>query len=182
MSRMQLDAMLRRAQSALAANKLTQAHTICEQLIQKNPRSVSTLNLLGRIAFARSYYDQAAEHLEKSIAISPRDTRAHLILGELRSFQGRHQEAIAQYDKVLRLKPGEQSAIAGKADTWEKCGEREKARSLLDHARPRRGRRMCRPFPTRTSRLRGSNSRRLARCDRPHRSYAYAAECVHLGS
>ena len=132
MSRMQLDALLRRAQNAVAANKLTQAHTICEQLIRKNPRSVSTLNLLGQIAFARSFYDQAAEHLEKSIAISPRDTRAHLILGELRSFQGRYEEAIARYDKVLRLTPGDPSAIAGKADTWEKCGERDKARSLLE--------------------------------------------------
>ena len=132
MSRMQLDAMLQRAQNALVASKFAQAHTICEHLIRTNPRSVSTLNLLGRIAFAQSLYDQAAEHLEKAIAISPRDTRAHLILGELRSFQGRYEEAIAQYDKVLRLKPGEQSAIAGKADTWEKCGEHEKARSLLE--------------------------------------------------
>ena len=127
-----MDAMLRRAQTAMAANKLSQAQTICEQLIQKNSRSVSTLNLLGQIAFARSFYDQAAEHLEKSISISPRDTRAHLILGELRSFQGRYEEAIARYDKVLRLKPGEPSAIAGKADTWEKCGERDKARAVLE--------------------------------------------------
>ncbi len=131
MSRLQLDALLRRAQSAMAANHLTQAHTICEQLIQKNPRSVSTLNLLGQIAFARSFYDQAAEHLEKSISIRPRDTRAHVILGELRTFQGRYEEAIARYDKVLRLEPGHPSAIAGKADTWEKCGERDKARTLL---------------------------------------------------
>ncbi len=132
MSRMQLDAMLRRAQAALTANNLSQAHTICEQLIRKNSRSVSTLNLLGQIAFAQSLYDQAAEHLEKSIAISPRDTRAHVILGELRSFQGRYKEAITRYDKVLRLKPGHPSAIAGKADTWEKCGERDKARALLE--------------------------------------------------
>lgn len=132
MSRMQLDAMLRRAQNALAANRLTQAHGICEQLIQVNPRSVSTLNLLGQIAFARSHYAQAAEYLEKSISIRPRDTRAHLILGELRSFQARYDEAIARYDKVLRLKPGDPTAIAGKADTWEKCGERDKARALLE--------------------------------------------------
>ena len=131
MSRIQLDALLRQAQAALTANKLSQAQTICEQLIQKNPRSVSTLNLLGQIAFGRSFYDQAAEHLEKSISISPRNTRAHLILAELRSFQGRYEDAIARYDKVLRLQPGEPSAIAGKADTWEKCGERDKARSLL---------------------------------------------------
>ncbi len=129
---MQRDVMLQRAQNALASNHLTQASTICEQLIQKNPRNVSTLNLLGQIAFARSFYDQAAEHLEKSISISPRDTRAHLILGELRSFQGRYEEAIARYDKVLRLTPGDPSAIAGKADTWEKCGERDKARSVLE--------------------------------------------------
>ena len=132
MSRIHLDALLRQAQNAFAANKLTQAHTICEQLIQKNPRSVSTLNLLGQIAFARSFYDQAAEYLEKSISIMPRDTRARLILGELRSFQGRYEDAITQYDKVLRLKPDEPSAIAGKADTWEKCGERLKARALLE--------------------------------------------------
>ncbi len=64
MSRIQLEAMLRRAQADFGANKLSQAQTICEQLIQKNPRSVSTLNLLGQIAFARSFYDQAAEYLE----------------------------------------------------------------------------------------------------------------------
>ncbi len=132
MSRIQLEAMLRRAQADLAANKLSQAQSICERLIQKNSRSVSTLNLLGQIAFARSFYDQAAEYLEKSISISPRDTRAHLILGELRTFQGRYEQALARYDKVLRLKPGYSSAIAGKADAWEKCGERDKARSLLE--------------------------------------------------
>ncbi len=131
MSRLQLEVMLRRAQNALAANKLMQAQTLGEQLILKNPRSVSTLNLLGRIAFARALYDEAAEHLEKSIAISPRDVNAHLILGEVRTFQGRYEEAVARYDKVLRLRPGEPTAIVGKADAWEKSGQHDKARRLL---------------------------------------------------
>jgi len=131
MSRLHLEVMLRRAQSALGANKLMQAQTMGEQLILKNPRSVSTLILLGQIAFARALYDQAAVYLEKSIAISPREANAHLILGEVRTFQGRYEEAIARYDKVLRLRPGEPIAIVGKADVWEKSGQHDKARSLL---------------------------------------------------
>ncbi len=129
---MQRDVMLRRAQNALTANNLAQASTICEQLIQKDPRNVSTLNLLGQISFARSFYDEAAGYLEKAAAIQPRDTRAHLTLAELRTFQGDYKVAIALYDKVLRLEPGASGAIAGKADAWEKCGERDKARAMLE--------------------------------------------------
>ncbi len=85
MSRMQRDVMLRRAQNALASNHLTQASTICEQLIRTNPRNVPTLNLLGRIAFARSFYAEAAGYLEKAAAIQPRDIQAPLTLAELRT-------------------------------------------------------------------------------------------------
>ncbi len=129
MGRMQTDAMLRQAQSALEANHLTQAKTICDQLIQLDSRNVSALNLLGQIAFARSFYDEAAGYLERSVAIRPRDPRAHVILGELRAIQGNYKEAIARYDKVLRLQPGAPWAIAGKADAWEKSRQRSKAKA-----------------------------------------------------
>ena len=132
MSRMQQEVMLRRAQNALASNHLTQASTICEQLIQTSPRNVSTLNLLGQIAFARSFYEEAAGFLEKAASIQPRDPRAHLTLAELRSIQGDYTAALALYDKVLRLTPDAPGAVAGKAETWEKCGERDKARALLE--------------------------------------------------
>lgn len=132
MGRLQTDVLLRQAQSALEANQLSQAKTICDQLIRLDSRNVSALNLLGQIAFAKSFYDEAAGYLEKSVAIRPRDPRAHLILGELRTIQGQYKEAITRYDKVLRLQPGAPWAIGGKADTWEKSGERDKARALLE--------------------------------------------------
>ena len=132
MGRMQTDVMLRQAQSALEANHLSQARTICDQLMQLDSRNVSALNLLGQIAFARSSYDEAAGYLDRSVAIRPRDPRAHLILGELRTIQGQYKAAIARYDTVLRLQPGAPWAIAGKADAWEKSGERRKARALLE--------------------------------------------------
>lgn len=130
--RMQQEVMLQRAQHALASNRLTQASAICEQLIQKSPRNVSTLNLLGQIAFARSFYDEAAGYLEKAASIQPRDPRAHLTLAEVRTIQGNYTAALALYDKVLRLARGAPGAIAGKAEAWEKCGERAKARALLE--------------------------------------------------
>ena len=132
MGRMQTDVLLRQAQIALEANRLSHARTICDQLIQLDSRNVSALNLLGQIAFAKSFYDEAAGYLEKSVAIRPRDPRAHMILGELRAIQGKYKEALTRYDKVLRLQPGSPGAIAGKADTWEKSGERSKSRALLE--------------------------------------------------
>ncbi len=132
MGRLQTDVLLRQAQSALDANRLGQAKTICDQLIQLDSRNVSALNLLGQIAFARSFFDEAAGYLQRSVAIRPRDPRAHMILGELRTIQGKYKEAIARYDKVLRLQPGALWAIGGKADAWEKAGERSKSRALLE--------------------------------------------------
>ncbi len=131
MGRIRIDTLLRQAQDAFNANELSRASAICEQILQLNGRHNLALNLLGQIAFARGDYGEAETQLLKAVTIQPRDARSHLVLGEVKSYQGQYREALGRYDKVLRLEPNHPRAIAGKADAYEKSGQRDKARAVL---------------------------------------------------
>jgi tetratricopeptide (TPR) repeat protein len=131
MSRVQIEMLIRQAQAALNGSQLNAAIGACDEVLQRDPRNPEALTLRGQAAFAGGSYDEAASSLKRAVAISPRDPRPQLVLAEVRVFQGRYSDAIAAYDKVLRIQPAHPRAVAGKADAWEKSGERAKAQSVL---------------------------------------------------
>jgi tetratricopeptide (TPR) repeat protein len=125
------DVLLQRARQAFAANRMSQARNLCDQLIQRDKNNADAVAMLGRIALMKSRFDEAASHMLRAAALRPHEALPHLALGEIRTLQGRFDEAIAEYQKVLRLAPEHPMAIAGKADAYEKSGQRDKARALL---------------------------------------------------
>jgi tetratricopeptide (TPR) repeat protein len=125
------DVVFQRARQAYAANKMEQARNLCEQLLVRNANNARAVIMLGQIGLARNRLEEAASYMLRAAALLPRDPIAHLGLGEIRIFQGRFDEAIAEYDTVLRSDPESPAAIAGKADAYEKSGQRDKARALL---------------------------------------------------
>jgi tetratricopeptide (TPR) repeat protein len=131
MGKFQDDALLSRAQSAFDAGRLPEARGICEQLLQRNDKNLDALALLGQVAFAQGLFEDAASHVLKLAALRPRDPRPQLMLGDIRTFQGRYDEAVTRYDRVLRAEPANTRAIESKADALERCGERAKAHALL---------------------------------------------------
>jgi tetratricopeptide (TPR) repeat protein len=131
MGALQSDILLQRARRAFSAGQFGRSRRHCEQLLLRDRNNANALAILGQIAFAENRFDEAAAHMLKAVALRPNDPLPFLILGEIRTFQGRYDDAVAQYDEALRLDPEHSAAIAGKADTYEKSGRREKARSLL---------------------------------------------------
>jgi len=131
MGRLQKDVQWRQAEQALAAGQLDQARNLCEQILARDRNNARALAVLGQIAFTQNRLEDAASHMLRASALRPKVPAPHLALAEIRTFQGRFDEAIALCDKVLRLDPQSPQAICRKADVYEKSAQRDKARALL---------------------------------------------------
>jgi tetratricopeptide (TPR) repeat protein len=131
MGRLENDVLFKQAVKAFAANDTVRAKYLCEQVLLRERYHAPAMIMLGQIAFADNLLDEAESHLLKAAALRPRDLRIHVILGEIHTFQGRYDDAVARYEKALRRDPNHPHAMAGKADAYEKSGQRDKARALL---------------------------------------------------
>jgi tetratricopeptide (TPR) repeat protein len=131
MGRLQQDVQWRQAEQALAAGQMDQARSLCEQILAREKNNARAMAMLGQIAFIQNRFEDAAAHMLRASALRPKALAPYLVLAEIRTFQGRFDEAIALCDKVHRLDPGNTQAVGGKADAYEKSGQRDKARELL---------------------------------------------------
>ncbi len=127
----QIESLLQQARIAFNANEMARTKAICEDVLRRDRGNVLAMTVLGQIALGEGAYDEAATMLLDAAKLAPRDPRPHVILGEVRTFQGRYDEAIAEFDKVLRVVGDEPQTIALKAGAYEKSGARDKARDLL---------------------------------------------------
>lgn len=124
-------ALLNNARAALGDRRYGQARAYCEAILRQESGSAEVLDILGQCAFALGDLEGAADAFAKVASLYPREPRGHLALAEVRRYQGRYNDAISRYNRVLRLQPEHRAAIAGKADAFEKRGDRDKARELL---------------------------------------------------
>ena len=131
MGRLRTDSLLRQAQNAFGANQLGDARSLCAQVLELDKRNAGGLELMGKVAFAAGDMEEAAAHVLEFAALRPREPRAHLMLGEILTLQGKYPEAISRFDRALRLKPDHPKGITGKAEAFEKWGKRDKARKVL---------------------------------------------------
>ncbi|MHC5006720.1 MAG: tetratricopeptide repeat-containing sulfotransferase family protein [Planctomycetota bacterium] len=131
MGRLQQDVQWRQAEQALAAGQLDQARSLCEGILDRQKNNARAMAMLGQIAFTQNRFEDAASHMLQASALRPKALAPYLVLAEIRTFQGRFDDAVALCDKVLRLDPDSAQAIGGKADAYEKSGQRDKARALL---------------------------------------------------
>jgi tetratricopeptide (TPR) repeat protein len=123
--------LLKAALRAFGAGQLGQAAALAADALRQDRRDPEALDLLARVAFARGAYEEAAAHASRLAELVRRDARPLLLLAEILAYQGRYRESIARYDRALRLEPGNAAAVAGKADVFEKRGDRDRARALL---------------------------------------------------
>lgn len=123
---------LHAAVQAVNEGDLLRGRRICDEVIERNRKDVSAIDLRGQIFLAQGYYAAAAADLERCVRLRPKDHRPLLKLGEIRMFQGRYPEATALFDKVLRLKPQFEKAIAYKASVCQRTGKHDRAAHLLE--------------------------------------------------
>ncbi|MHC4589980.1 MAG: tetratricopeptide repeat-containing sulfotransferase family protein [Planctomycetota bacterium] len=131
MGRLQKTVQWRQAQQAFNAAQWDQARHLCGQLLQQNANNADVLVMLGRIAVVQARFEEAASHMLRAAELQPEAALPHVILGEIRTAQGQFDEAVAEFDKALQLEPQHPTSLRGKADAYEKSGQRDKARALL---------------------------------------------------
>lgn len=143
--------LLMRAGTSFDESSVGDAWWASEALIEKalklDPHNVHALTVAGaaRIQFVNSYaykdeaerntmLDQADDLLTRAASIEPNRAVVHLMMGDLRSAQGRHEAARAEYQRVLDLDALNAEAMDGLAmeDIFE--GQPEAAAPKLDLA------------------------------------------------
>ena len=115
-----IDVVLRDGDSAEARFMLGTAHlqrgdppeAVAEfrRALELNPKLPSVNTFLGKSLSQMSRPDEAAECFRRELALNPNDHDANLLLGmHLHKAEQRYDEALAHYQRALRVRPGSAS-------------------------------------------------------------------------
>ncbi len=129
-SRTEIYHLIDRALSLMATRNLNAAEKILKQVVELDPANPSPHLNLGDILGYQGKYEEAEKYLRICLDLSPTNTMAHLSLGNLLSAVERFDEAETVFDEILDAMPKNAEALFGKAQLYEKWGDRKTALRL----------------------------------------------------
>lgn len=88
----------------------------------------------GLAFYQAGYPDQAIPYLEETIRRSPDNWKVLLALGSLHYDSERWKPALASFQRVLAVRPGQPSALLGAGETYAKLGDLVSAEAMLREA------------------------------------------------
>jgi adenylate cyclase len=104
---------------------VTEARRALEQAVERAPDYARTYAMLatthiydvfmGWAEDAEASIARATELAQKTVDLDAYDNRAHWILGITHLYQGRHDQALAEYDRALELNPNDAEVMASRA-------------------------------------------------------------------
>jgi adenylate cyclase len=120
------------------------AYTLCDQALAIDPNNVRALMVLGIKFFVppamgvsgdpKGDLERADELESKALALDPDNSYAHLNKGVTRQFQGRPEEAIAEFERALALDPSNMIAAGSLAVEYQFLGRFDESLEYLDKA------------------------------------------------
>jgi predicted O-linked N-acetylglucosamine transferase (SPINDLY family) len=114
--------------------KLTEAESICRQILARHASHPQTLHLLGVIFAQTSRFDLAASTLRQAIALRPDWAEASYNLGNLLQITHHLDEAIAAYRKALARKPYWPEALNNLGLALKENGQIDEAIQTIEQA------------------------------------------------
>ncbi|MDP7008768.1 MAG: tetratricopeptide repeat protein [Phycisphaerales bacterium] len=130
----QIDPRLTSAMHALAGGQVEQAEFLCRSVLQERKRDDLAMALLAQVCNHLGKYDEAIELIKNAIAKNGKRADYHGLLADMLTVRGEFRAAIGAYDKALKFQPNHPGVLAGKANTWLRLSEPEKAIALLSGA------------------------------------------------
>ena len=114
-----------------------EAEALYEKAIELDPgfgRAYSGLASLHFLRF-KLYLTASFETIEHktldlalhAVRLDPDDYRAHWVLGRLYSYQGKHAQSLAEFDRALHINPNDANLLAVSAEDLVYCGRVEEA-------------------------------------------------------
>ncbi|MFB2919537.1 tetratricopeptide repeat protein [Aerosakkonema funiforme] len=111
------------AYQSLQIGQVSQAQSICQQILQQQPDCAEALYLLGAIAHQSGKLDDAILYYLQTIAFSPGYAEAYYSLAAVLHQQGQLLEAISYYHQAIALKPGYTDAHYNLANAFQQVGD-----------------------------------------------------------
>ena len=116
------------------AGRLEDAAQGYSAIIQREPRNVQVLTLLGTLHAQRGDYQSAVRILGRSLAIDDRQPFALNSLGNALNAMKRHDDAVAAYDRAIALKPDHVAAYGNRGKVLRAMGRHKEAIASCDKA------------------------------------------------
>ena len=122
----EINALLDRARTELAAGENSAAITICRIAVAQDRGDATAWNLLG-VALRTTDLDLAADAWRSALAVDPPNAEAHFHLGNLYRERLENRSAIAEYESALGAAPDNVAVLNNLGLALEASGERERA-------------------------------------------------------
>ncbi len=125
------DPRLSQAMNALAKGQVQSAESLCRSVLEEKKRDDLAMAVLAQVCNTTGKYDEGLLLINKAIAKNNKRADYHGLLADMLTTRGEFQNALQAYDRALKLNPNHQGVLAGKANTWLRLNEPEKAIKLL---------------------------------------------------
>lgn len=127
-----INALYAQAEQAVHRQDFAAADTYCRQMLDERKDEPSALGILAHIALTRGEHDAADRHMKQAVRGAPRNARVRAQYGNLLVAMGRYREALLQHEKAIKLEPGLEVALGGKATVLERQDRYARARRALE--------------------------------------------------
>lgn len=124
-------ALFARAVACFKDRRYSQVEQICQEILARNKKAVEVLELLSETMIRNQRLPDSVPYLERAVNLEPKAARFRVMLGRSLMTLGKYPQAIAAYEKALKLDPKNDYCVALLADCFQKKGDPDKARPLL---------------------------------------------------
>jgi tetratricopeptide (TPR) repeat protein len=100
-----IESLMNQGLTLINGNRLAEAKTHYEAVVARYSGDADAWYMLGTVNGRLGLIDAAGECSRRAIGLRPDFGEAHLNLGNVLLHQGRHEEALSEYGKVLALNP-----------------------------------------------------------------------------
>lgn len=124
--------MFREAMHALQNADAAGAEKMCAQALQEFPQDPNFMCLSARAQIMLGKYTAAEERLNTAITMFPEFSRPHVVRGELRLTQGRHDQAAEEFRRAITLGDNDPSTQIKLSRALMLQGDREGASAAVE--------------------------------------------------
>ena len=128
----QTDPRLLQAMQAIASGQVLHAQSLCRSVLAQNKRDDVAMAVLAQACNALGNYNEALQLIHKAIAKNNKRADYYGLLADMLTTRGDFRGALGAYDNALKRNPNHQGVIAGKANTWLRLNEPERAKKLVE--------------------------------------------------
>jgi putative PEP-CTERM system TPR-repeat lipoprotein len=125
------DAQLQAGGFLLAARRFEDARSRAEKVLQKEPRNINALILVGYASAGLRDFDRAVAEVEEAIQIDPTRSETYTGLGGLQLLSGRREEAEAAFKNAVQIAPESVNARLALANYYWAVGRPRDAEDAL---------------------------------------------------